>query len=266
ILAAARPCARQDLADEVITTVKTNPDFKDETLRKALIEWAKVLCGAEKNTHPIYANSPQTPRNFLYCLKKPVNEELDGIIPVQDPANGPELFFDPKAPGGTVKLDQVPETRPRGFSKSGKNSTGSQIKTNLSETTNQDLTVANITISNITTTPTKSAGSIDLSKLPECDDPSIEFGGGMKNRKATDYTYATRNQKQFPHGEAQNLQIITRAICDIILHCVKKANNDKDEDEQGTVRKCREMSEKLGVKKKDGKAADEWNLKVRSSS
>ncbi|EGG07618.1 uncharacterized protein MELLADRAFT_62390 [Melampsora larici-populina 98AG31] len=117
-LAAAAPCARQDIADQLITDAKvwycqpqTNPLVKDDKLRVQLIAWAKLICESEKNTHPDYSKNPQTQRNFLYCLKAPVNHELDDCIPKQFEGNDPNVFFDPKV--GSVALGSRPETFPR---------------------------------------------------------------------------------------------------------------------------------------------------------
>ncbi|KAG0146740.1 hypothetical protein CROQUDRAFT_106891 [Cronartium quercuum f. sp. fusiforme G11] len=354
--AAAPTCCAQDLADQTITQAKTDPLITDDKVRQALIEWAKKLAGAEKNTHPIYY--PFTLRNHLYCQKVPVNKELEGIVAAQDPANGPELFFDPKVPGGTVKLGERPDTRPRGSSSSDEKSSstatnttasisvvnatttpesqtptsepknteikkdtetlnekkekdGTDTKKETSETggprqllatnsnttasfdsnsvplvealeTNQtkveeekkenkteasgsqekkneeskEVTKGSTSTSN--STETKIEAKIDLSPYTKCDKPEIKFGGGLQGRKANEYIYVPKNSDQFKHQGALNLKIVTHALCDQILHCIKNAIN-KDDDEKGSVKLCRDLSDKIGVKKADGSAADLWN-------
>ena len=49
----------------------------------------------EKNTPPDFSTNPPTLRNSVFCQKAPRNSQLNGLVQAQDPANDPNLFFDP---------------------------------------------------------------------------------------------------------------------------------------------------------------------------
>ncbi|KAJ3500260.1 hypothetical protein NLJ89_g9876 [Agrocybe chaxingu] len=49
----------------------------------------------EKNTPPDFTTNPPTLRNSVFCQQAPRNAELVGLVQAQDPANDPDLFFDP---------------------------------------------------------------------------------------------------------------------------------------------------------------------------
>ena len=55
----------------------------------------------EKNTPPDFSTKPPTLRNSVFCQKAPRNSVLRRLVQAQDPANDPNLFFDP-ATGATV--------------------------------------------------------------------------------------------------------------------------------------------------------------------
>ncbi|KAI8453972.1 hypothetical protein BY996DRAFT_7123778 [Phakopsora pachyrhizi] len=111
LLAGAPPCAAQKVADEIIDAAKTK--IKNPETQQQMIKWAQQIASAEKNTHPDYKKNPPTPRNALYCLEKPKNSELVGYYVSQDPANGPDEFFDPSTKG-TVRIGEKAETKPPG--------------------------------------------------------------------------------------------------------------------------------------------------------
>lgn len=68
---------------------------------------------AEKNTPPDFDTNPPTLRNSVYCQKAPKNNELNGLVQAQDPANDPNSFFDPTT-GATVTRGSQPNTLPFG--------------------------------------------------------------------------------------------------------------------------------------------------------
>src|SRR4051794_31821813 len=58
-----------------------------------------------------FSTDPPTLRNSVYCQKVPRNRDLLGLVQAQDPANDPDLFFDP-ASLATVKKGSQPNTTP----------------------------------------------------------------------------------------------------------------------------------------------------------
>ncbi|KAH9812476.1 hypothetical protein DFH28DRAFT_1223260 [Melampsora americana] len=159
-LAAAPNCARQDLADQLITDAKTSSLVKSDKLREQLIQWAKLICESEQNTHPNYQANPQTQRNFLYCLKAPKNKELEDCLPKQFEGNDPKIFFDPKV--GDVALGSRPETFPRKKQPSGESATPAQnTSTTVTPPANETKTVdtSNTTTSTVNATKTQNVST-----------------------------------------------------------------------------------------------------------
>ncbi|KAF9055734.1 hypothetical protein BJ165DRAFT_1428327 [Panaeolus papilionaceus] len=107
LLAGSPECAQQDLADDIIDASK---DFDAETADK-MVAAAIDFRQAEKNTPPDFSTNPPTARNSVFCQKAPRNQELNGLVQAQDPANDPELFFDP-ATKSTVVRGSQPNTEP----------------------------------------------------------------------------------------------------------------------------------------------------------
>ena len=55
--------------------------------------------------------NPPILRNSVFCQKAPNNSELNNLIQAQDPANDPDIFFDP-ATGKSVRKGEQPNTFP----------------------------------------------------------------------------------------------------------------------------------------------------------
>lgn len=90
---------------------------------------------AEKNTPPVrpslsttnlsdlstsmqdFTTNPPSLRNSVFCQTPPKNAELNGLNQAQDPANDPDLFFDP-ATQATVQRSSQANTFPLGDSDS----------------------------------------------------------------------------------------------------------------------------------------------------
>ncbi|MBW0532881.1 hypothetical protein O181_072596, partial [Austropuccinia psidii MF-1] len=284
LLAAAEPCAAQDLADKLVTQSKADSKLS-ATTKAQILELAKAICAAEHNTHPDYQNN-MLARNSLYCLKTPQNSEIDHIFPKQDPANDKIHFVDPKT-RATILLDQIPETRTRDDQRGGNvtntiptpekvdpksllvtttdtnatqnpmntsASTESQTPLNTSAST-ESQTPPNTSAETGNTTPGFAGISINPTTLGKCSNPQIMFGGGLEGRKMDDKTFVPEDQKNFHHGTAQNLEIITRAMCDQMLNCGFK-NEDK------TILDCRALGAAIGPSKGKGIGADQWNSAV----
>ena len=60
-----------------------------------------------------FTTNPPSLRNSVFCQKAPKNHELTGLVQAQDPANDPNLFFDP-ALNATVKKGSQANTFPFG--------------------------------------------------------------------------------------------------------------------------------------------------------
>jgi len=60
-----------------------------------------------------FTTNPPSFRNSVFCQKAPKNAQLNGLVQAQDPANDPDLFFDP-ATQATVKKGAQPNTFPFG--------------------------------------------------------------------------------------------------------------------------------------------------------
>lgn len=197
---------------------------------------------AEHNTPPDSSKNPPTPRQALYCLKEPKNEEIKGIVMKQDPATaGGKEFFDPKTKK-TVLLGEDPRTFPRGAKE---NPEGTDTKTTEDKTgdpdkktgedkpgketpaTKEDLSLGistenegDPTTKNKTEGDGNGAGGgdggetgkrstdgfkgifIDPASLKACNDPQIKFGGGFNGRKKDEFTFVPVDQTHYAHGEA----------------------------------------------------------------
>lgn len=97
-----------------------------------MIEIAKEYRQAEKNTPPVriqslfcsdclfinccfqdFTTNPPTLRNSVFCQKAPKNPELNGLVQAQDPANDPDIFFDPALKASVTRGSQA-NTEPFG--------------------------------------------------------------------------------------------------------------------------------------------------------
>lgn len=76
---------------------------------------------------------PPANRNSVFCQKAPKHAELNNLVQAQDPANDPQLFFDP-ASKATVKLGSQANTKPFvvGNGSAASNSTGSDASATAS--------------------------------------------------------------------------------------------------------------------------------------
>ncbi|KAG8808672.1 hypothetical protein FRC17_003829 [Serendipita sp. 399] len=109
LLAGAGECAQQDLADDIIDAGK----LQDAATAAKLVELAIRFRQCEKNTPPDFTTNPPTLRNSVFCQKQPRNSQLVGLNQAQDPANDPDLFFDPVTKA-TVRKGSQANTAPLG--------------------------------------------------------------------------------------------------------------------------------------------------------
>ncbi|KAF7352466.1 hypothetical protein MVEN_01211500 [Mycena venus] len=100
-------CTQQDMADQIIDASKQFDAATQKNMLAIAIEYRQT----EKNTPPDFKTKPPTLRNSVFCQKAPKNAELNGLVQAQDPANDPNVFFDP-ATQKSVKLGAQANTRP----------------------------------------------------------------------------------------------------------------------------------------------------------
>ncbi|KAG0148791.1 hypothetical protein CROQUDRAFT_105511 [Cronartium quercuum f. sp. fusiforme G11] len=160
ILAMAEPCAAQDYADKMINIAKTDPEITSQKTRDQIIAKAKAMLSGEKNTPDDWSKFPSIPLRALYCHKVPQNLELEGLVWKQDPKAPLDQFWDPRIKK-VVKLDEVPETRPRIS-----NTTITTLSGNTNSTTSSsDLLGLVVNGNNITSiTPSSLNSTLDTEK------------------------------------------------------------------------------------------------------
>ncbi|KAI9439933.1 hypothetical protein H4582DRAFT_1812660 [Lactarius indigo] len=149
LLAAQGECTQQDMADQIIDQSK---QFDAATQAK-MLALAKEYRQAEKNTVPDFSTNPETPRNSVFCQKAPKHPELNCLVQKQDPANDPNLFFDPAKGSTSVKKGSQANTQPfcennkvnpQGNNAKGSNDQGTTTTPTTSGTQTQTSTVCAI--------------------------------------------------------------------------------------------------------------------------
>ncbi|KAG6908689.1 hypothetical protein DXG01_003703 [Tephrocybe rancida] len=237
LLAAQPECSQQDMADTIIDASK---QF-DAATQANMIALAQEYRQAEKNTPPDFTTNPPANRNSVFCQKAPKNAELNGLVQGQDPANDPDLFFDP-ATKATVKRGTQANTAPLGEAAAPASSAAASatvastgVVLAASPTSTACVTVVTVTVTGTNpaaigpattftvgdstasapaATTTSTPGSIgDFGK---CSVPQIEFGVGFDNRKET--SFQPVDKVSYNHGSAQNIGIITQFICDTLVN------------------------------------------------
>jgi len=103
LLAGAGECTQQDQADAIIDAAA---QF-DATTAANMIALAVEFRQAEKNTPPDFTTNPETFRNSVFCQTAPKNAQLVGLNQAQDPANNPNIFFDPATKTSVLKGSQA---------------------------------------------------------------------------------------------------------------------------------------------------------------
>ncbi|KAI5122268.1 hypothetical protein M0805_002349 [Coniferiporia weirii] len=194
LLGAADECAQQNLADQIIDAAA---QF-DATTQANMIALAIEFRQAEKNTPPDFTTNPPTNRNSVFCQTAPKNSQLNGLVQAQDPANDPNVFFDP-ATGASVTLGSQANTFPFG-------SAGSAAFSNSSVK--------------------RAASASNIGDFGSCSVPQIQFGTGFDGRKET--SFEPVDQTSFNHGSAQNIDIITQFICDTLTNTCGADQTAKD--------------------------------------
>lgn len=219
LLAAQPECSQQDMADDIIDAAS---QF-DQATQDLMVELAIEYRQAEKNTPPDFSTDPPTPRNSVFCQKAPKNSQLNGLVQAQDPANDPNLFFDP-ALGASVTLGSQANTSPLSGGAGADNSTPADP---VSSTSAEPVTSTDAAAASETSSP--AIANVDAGNVGDfgsCSVPEIEFGVGFDNRKET--SFEPVDKASFNHGSAQNIDIITQAICDTLVNSCGADQTAKD--------------------------------------
>jgi len=269
LLAAQPECSQQDLADEIVDASK---QF-DATTAAALVAIAIEYRQAEKNTPPDFTTNPPSLRNSVFCQKAPKNAELNGLVQAQDPANDPELFFDPELKA-TVKKGSQANTAPFGGAAADvpaadEPAAGGENKGVLAADPAEAscATAVTVTVTGTATVAPRAAVTVTAgdaaatagvpaadpsagADFGTCSVPQIEFGVGFDNRKET--SFQPVDKTSFNHGSAQNIAIITQSICDTLTNSCKANQAAKDLCDQAQTAAAAETP-------KTGAQADAFN-------
>ncbi|GLB40387.1 hypothetical protein LshimejAT787_0802580 [Lyophyllum shimeji] len=244
LLAAQPECSQQDMADAIIDASR---QF-DAATQQNMIALAKEYRQAEKNTPPDFSTNPPALRNSVFCQKAPKNPELNGLVQAQDPANDPNLFFDP-ATKATVKKGDQPNTSPFNVASTpaGASSvTAAPTATKVLDTVPSASCVTAVTVTVSGTNPAATGpattftvgdpvvsapaanptGSSGIGNFGKCSVPQIEFGVGFDGRKET--SFQPVDKVSYNHGSAQNSGIITQFICDTLTNSCGADQTAKD--------------------------------------
>lgn len=252
LLAAQPECSQQDMADQIIDAAA---QFDADT-QANMIELAVEYRQAEKNTPPDFSTQSQTLRNSVFCQTAPKNSQLNSLVQAQDPANDPNLFFDP-ALGATVELGSQANTFPFGTNGTDTSSSTNNTSTvsaasetaqatgittatkSATEITGTGVLAVDPCVSVVTVTVSGSAtatasGAVTVSvgtstgatptstsgsaigNFGSCSVPQIEFGVGFDNRKET--SFEPVDKQSYNHGSAQAIGIIAQFICDTLVN------------------------------------------------
>ncbi|KAK7050955.1 hypothetical protein VNI00_005067 [Paramarasmius palmivorus] len=234
LLAAQPECSQQDHADKIIDAAQQFDDATKANMIALAIEYRQ----AEKNTPPDFTTNPPTARNSVFCQKAPKNAELNGLVQAQDPANDPNIFFDPALKASVTKGSQA-NTAPFGGAANngnagagaGNNNGNVDVDTGAGGNASATATDAGATgtacQATVTVTVSDAAPAATATQAPNldagnvgnfgsCTVPQIEFGAGFDGRKETSFQPA--DKQSFNHGSAQNINIITEFICDTLVN------------------------------------------------
>ncbi|THH33193.1 hypothetical protein EUX98_g980 [Antrodiella citrinella] len=258
LLAAQPECSQQDMADQIIAIfvmLDTAQQF-DAATKASMIALAQEYRQAEKNTPPDFTVTPNINRNSVFCQTAPKNPELDGLVQAQDPANDPNVFFDPAANASVKKgaqantfpfginssttptaspsspvtvsftVSSIPSAKPTGGSNDLEATDPSPISfcppaitVTVTGAINPLPTGPAVTVtvgSSIPLIPAPTSTASAVGNFGSCTLPQIEFGVGFDNR--TETSFEPVDQTSYNHGSAQNIDIITQFICDTLVN------------------------------------------------
>ncbi|KAF9468058.1 hypothetical protein BDZ94DRAFT_1247081 [Collybia nuda] len=242
LLAAQPECSQQDHADAIIDASKQFDAATQANMIALAVEYRQV----EKNTPPDFTTNPPSLRNSVFCQKAPKNPELNGLVQAQDPANDPNLFFDPAlkatvqkgsqantapfggaaAPPPAVPTPSSPAVTPTATPERAVDATSCVTAITVTVTGNNPAATGGITITAGDLNPPATAVPVPTGTAPptngnignfgKCSVPQMEFGVGFDNRRETSFRPVDR--VSYNHGSAQNHAIITQFICDTLVN------------------------------------------------
>ncbi|GJE88644.1 hypothetical protein PsYK624_047270 [Phanerochaete sordida] len=254
LLAAQPECSQQDMADSIIDAAQ---QF-DAATKANMISLAVEYRQAEKNTPPDFTTNPPTNRNSVFCQKAPKNAELNGLVQAQDPANDPNLFFDP-ATGASVTKGSQANTFPFGTSgSSSSNSTAAAssvvASSAVSSSTAASASAAATSAANLAVVASSSADpcivTVTVTAVSSASAAATEVASATLSSSAAAATstassasigdfgscsvpqiefgagFDNRKETSFEpvdktsynHGSAQNIDIITQFMCDQLVN------------------------------------------------
>ncbi|PIL35678.1 hypothetical protein GSI_02408 [Ganoderma sinense ZZ0214-1] len=234
LLAAQPECSQQDMADAIIDAAQQFDDTTKANMIALAVEYRQV----EKNTPPDFTTNPPTNRNSVFCQKAPKNSQLNGLVQAQDPANDPNIFFDPATQKSVTKGSQA-NTFPFGTSGSDDSdatSTASQVLVATSTSAAASASASSDCDTVVTVTVTATAAATDaastsasasqpsasaaasgnIGDFGSCTVPQITFAAGLDGRKET--AFEPTDLTSYNHGSAQGIDIITQFICDTLTN------------------------------------------------
>jgi len=101
--------------------------------------------------------------------------------------------------------------------------------------------------------PAPTSSNSTSTSFGTCTNPTVQFGAGLDNRKATEFSFIPADQAEFKHGSALNAAIIFQFICDNLVNNCGLTNADT------TVQNCRSANTAASALGKTGEAADSFN-------
>ncbi|KAF9038115.1 hypothetical protein BJ165DRAFT_422639 [Panaeolus papilionaceus] len=241
LLATQPECSQQDMADDIIDASRQFDSNTQAEMIAVAIEYRQL----EKNTPTDNSWNPPKLLNSVYCQKASRNAELYGLVQSQDPANDPDLFYDPALKATVVKGSQR-NTSP--FQQLGGRqlAPSKTISPYIKGSKTQDVLAEEsrncpraITVKVVGTPIPIPSGAVvvtfgrrassttpvatpTVSPLPtgasfgSCSIPEIEFGAGYDNRRETSFRPA--DQVSFDQASAPNITLITEFICNALTN------------------------------------------------
>ncbi|KAJ3523476.1 hypothetical protein NM688_g8724 [Phlebia brevispora] len=241
LLAAQGECTQQDMADSIIANLIILQDF---------------------------TTNPPTNRNSVFCQKAPRHAELNGLVQAQDPANDPNIFFDPATSKSVTKGSQ-PDTFPFGTPESA-SSNSSSVATPSATPASSVVSVSSAVVtaasagntlvatsaaaSNddcvVTVTVTANAGASATSAVSSVTSSASGAGATAVASSAAignfgscsvpqiefgagfdgrkETSFQPANKTSYNHGSAQAIDIISQFICDTLTNSCGADQTAKD--------------------------------------
>ncbi|KAJ1302177.1 hypothetical protein OPQ81_001005 [Rhizoctonia solani] len=99
-------------------------------------------------------------------------------------------------------------------------SAASEVTTTTASVSTSKEAVSTSTSTTPAALPT-STGAVSALDFGSCTNPTIEFGPAFEGRKAAEFSNKPVNKQEFNQASALNIDIVTRAICDVLANKCK---------------------------------------------